>query len=163
MIKNNCLAGSYRFFRRHEKDLGSIAGYGGNPARDGVVAVPDLARGFNGAFGTGYDPVDMACGKAGGFKLIPGPDNDLFSIRIDTQHVKGMGMGDSKPFPLANGIAVCTVVTSQNFSVTVHYIPGKSGQIFLSLVLFKETDIIIIGDEADFLAFSLFSYTKAVV
>src|SRR5208337_516588 len=60
-----------------------------------------------------------------------------------------MGVGDPEPFPLSHGVAVGTVVSSEQIAPAVDNIPGEA---IFPARFFEEADVIVIGDEAYLLA-----------
>lgn len=118
----------------------------------GAVIVAD----FNEAFARGGErrgaPRDILHGETGTLGIGAGADDDAVELGIDAHDVEGVGVGDAEAGALADGEESGAVMRAEAAAVQINDVAwlqdwgvwGAGGQ---------EGAIVIVRDEADFLAF----------
>jgi hypothetical protein len=123
------------------------------------MAVTDLAGCLDVGIRRRGDPVHLRRNKTFSGEFFLPSDYYLLSAGINTKYIQRMGMGESKPFPLSNGVSISSFVPSENIASTVHDIPGEP---IFPACFFEETDIIVIRDKTYLLTLTLLRHPQAV-
>ncbi len=103
-------------------------------------------------------PVQSISGQRSPSQLFPRPNHYLFAFRLKSDHIPWLAECDAKAFALTDGKSFVAVVLSND---RARRVDNLTGGVLLSAVSLKKFGVVVIWNEADFLAVWLVEDSQA--